>query len=60
MKLSDDTPITAEELLAVIQNGWTTVAEREVVEFAHERLRRIAKRVHERLGSHCEKCGHKL
>lgn len=58
--IPDDTGITAAELLAVVSRGWSTQAERRVVEFAQRRLTAIAEQVHKRLGSHCDKCGNKL
>lgn len=60
MKIDDDTGITAEELLAVVKTGWSTDAEKEVVEFAYRKLKVIAERVFKRLGAHCDKCGHRL
>lgn len=55
--IDPNTGMTAGEMLAVIQRGWRTEAELEVLVFVQNRLAAMAEQVHQRLGSHCDKCG---
>lgn len=50
--------MTAGQMLAIVQYGWSTESERQVHAKVIRTLRKMADDAYKQNGARCEKCGH--